>query len=101
MSNSTDRDEFERGQRLVSDSEPALGLGLVLKKEFGRVEVFFPAANEHRQYALRSAPLRRVRFKEGDAITLHTGEKRRVVSVSEVQALLVYCTADGVAWFTY
>ena len=95
MSNSTDRDEFERGQRLVSDSEPALGLGLVLKKEFGRVEVFFPAANEHRQYALRSAPLRRVRFKEGDAITLHTGEKRRVVSVSEVQALLVYCTAEG------
>ncbi len=95
MLNLTDRGEFERGQRLVSDSEPALGLGIVLKKESGRLEVFFPAANEHRQYALRSAPLRRVRFKEGDAITLHTGEKRRVESVQELGGLLVYSTEQG------
>ena len=34
------------GQRWVSDSEPELGLGIVLKAEFGRAEIFFPAANE-------------------------------------------------------
>ena len=48
------------GQRWVSGSEPELGLGIILRAEFGRVEIFFPAANEHRQYALKMAPLRRV-----------------------------------------
>ena len=61
------------GQRWVSDSEPEMGLGIVLKTEFGRVEVMFPAAGEHRQYALKSAPLRRVRFEAGDRIKLHDG----------------------------
>ena len=32
------------GQRWVSDSEPELGLGIILRAEFGRVEIFFPAA---------------------------------------------------------
>ena len=32
------------GQRWVSDTEPELGLGIVLKSEFGRAEIFFPAA---------------------------------------------------------
>ena len=48
------------GQRWVSDSEPELGLGIILEAGFGRVEVLFPAASERRQYALKSAPLRRV-----------------------------------------
>ena len=30
------------------------------RAEFGRVELFFPAANSHRQYALKSAPLSNV-----------------------------------------
>ena len=37
------------GQRWVSDTEPELGLGIVLKCEYGRAEIFFPAASEHRQ----------------------------------------------------
>ena len=37
------------GQRWVSDSEPELGLGVVMKVEFGRVEIYFPAAREHRE----------------------------------------------------
>ena len=59
------------GQRWVSDSEPELGLGIILKADFGQVEIFFPAADEHRRYSMKSAPLRRVRFKEGDRIKLH------------------------------
>ena len=46
------------GQRWVSDTEPELGLGIILKAEAGRVEVFFHAAGEQRQYAMESAPLR-------------------------------------------
>lgn len=78
------------GQRWVSDSEPELGLGIVLKAEYGRVEVMFPAAREHRQYALKSAPLRRVEFKEGDRIKLHSGESLAVTSVEERAGLLYY-----------
>src|SRR5882757_8446788 len=78
------------GQRWVSDSEPELGLGIILKAEFGRVEVFFPAATEQRQYALKSAPLRRVQFKDGDRIKLHSGEPLVVSAVEERKGLLVY-----------
>ncbi len=80
------------GQRWVSDSEPELGLGMILKAEFNRVEVFFPAANEHRQYALKSAPLRRVRFGEGDRIKTHEGTDLVVVTVEDRAGLLVYHT---------
>ena len=55
-----------KGQRWVSDSEPELGLGIILQTESDRVKVFFPAVSGLRKYALESAPLRRVQFKEGD-----------------------------------
>src|SRR5688572_25554391 len=78
------------GQRWVSDSEPELGLGIILKVEFGRVEIFFPAASEQRLFALKTAPLRRVQFKDGDKIKLHKGEQLVVESTEERAGLLVY-----------
>ncbi|MHA3772366.1 RNA polymerase-associated protein RapA [Verrucomicrobiota bacterium sgz303538] len=78
------------GQRWVSDTEPELGLGIILRAEFGRVEIFFPAANEQRQYALKTAPLRRVQFKEGDRIKLHDGANLVVDTVENQKGLLVY-----------
>ena len=78
------------GQRWVSDSEPELGLGIVLRAEFARVELFFPAANGHRQYALKTAPLRRVEFTAGDRIKLHDGTNLVVDSAEERDGLLVY-----------
>jgi len=82
------------GQRWISDSEPELGLGTILKVAFGRLDVFYPAAGELRQYALKSAPLRRVRFKEGDHIKSHDGADLLVESVEEVDGLLIYRSAD-------
>jgi len=78
------------GQRWVSDSEPELGLGIVLRAEFGRVELHFPAANEQRQYALKTAPLRRVQFKDGDRIKLHNGEQLTVEAAEDRGGLMVY-----------
>ena len=78
------------GQRWVSDTEPELGLGIVLKAEYGRVEVFFPAATEQRQYALKSAPLRRVRFHEGDRIKTSEGDQLVVTTIEERSGMLVY-----------
>ncbi|HCN27382.1 MAG TPA: RNA polymerase-binding ATPase [Verrucomicrobiales bacterium] len=82
------------GQRWVSDSEPELGLGVVMKAEFGRVEIYFPAANEHRQYAIKTAPLRRVRFQEGDTIKTHEGQSLEVESVEERKGMLFYLGAS-------
>ena len=78
------------GQRWVSENEPELGLGIILKVAAGRVEIMFPAADERRQYALASAPLRRVAFREGDHIRLHDGVELAVESVEERGGLLVY-----------
>jgi len=86
------------GQRWVSDTEPELGLGIVLKSEFGRAEIFFPAAGEHRQYALGSAPIRRVAFKEGDSVRTHSGESLHVDSLINTGGLLTYrCGSRDVA----
>ena len=78
------------GQRWVSDSEPELGLGIILRAEFGRVEVFFHAAGEQRQYAMESAPLRRVQFAVGDKIKSHEGKELVVEAVEDRKGLLVY-----------
>jgi ATP-dependent helicase HepA len=83
------------GQRWVSDSEPELGLGIILQAASGRVSIFFPAANEHRQYALSSAPLRRVEFKEGDRIKTQSGATLIVETVEEQNGLLFYRTTRG------
>lgn len=78
------------GQRWISETEPELGLGIMLKVEFKRVEVMFPAAGERRQYALGSAPLRRVTLKPGETLETHDGEALRVDGVAERDGLLVY-----------
>jgi ATP-dependent helicase HepA len=82
------------GQRWTSDTEPELGLGTVLKVAFGRLDVFFPASGELRQYAMKSAPLRRVRFKEGDTIKSHDGASLVVNEVIEKDGLLTYQCAE-------
>ncbi|MGB2403536.1 MAG: SNF2-related protein, partial [Akkermansiaceae bacterium] len=62
----------------------------MLQVEFKRVEVMFPAADERRQYALDSAPLRRVALKSGEMLETHQGEVIEVDEVIERDGLLVY-----------
>ena len=82
------------GQRWVSTSEPAMGLGIVLSAGEGRVELHFPAAEETRLYALENAPLVRVRFKTGDAIADHEGTEFRVTGLREESGRLIYLDGD-------
>ncbi|MDB6077635.1 MAG: SNF2-related protein, partial [Akkermansiaceae bacterium] len=84
-----------RGQRWVSESEPELGLGIILRGAEGRVEIVFPAAGETRLYALESAPLRRVKFLPGDEIITHEGARMIVDSVAEEGGLLIYQTREA------
>ncbi len=83
------------GQRWVSDTEPELGLGIILRAGVGRVEVHFPAANEQRQYAIESAPLRRVRFAAGDKVKSRQSVEFIVDAVEEEAGLLVYRHSRG------
>ena len=82
------------GQRWISTSEPALGLGIVLTTEFNRVEIHFPAAEETRLYALDSAPLIRVRFKAGDTVADGDGREFQVTDVSDEDKILTYHGKD-------
>lgn len=86
---------WTRGQRWVSNSEPELGLGIILSGGDGRVEIVFPAAGENRCYALESAPLRRVKFLPGDRIKTHEGVELTVEDVREVAGLRTYLTEAG------
>ncbi|QJD57643.1 RNA polymerase-associated protein RapA [Pseudomonas sp. gcc21] len=81
---------FTPGQRWVSDSESELGLGTVLSQDDRLVIILFPASGETRHYALRNAPLTRVRFTPGDSISHHEGWVLTVSDVVEENGLLLY-----------
>ncbi len=81
---------FLPGQRWISESEPELGLGTVVRMGDGRVQVEFKAAGETRTYAVEQAPLKRVRFRAGDQIKTQSDQVHVVQEVVEQQGLLVY-----------
>lgn len=78
------------GQRWISTSEPALGLGQVVSIRGDIVEIRFPAAEETRTYAFHSAPLVRARFEPGDTIHHRDGRELVVGSIHHDGELLVY-----------
>lgn len=82
--------EYQPGQRWISDSEAELGLGTILMSEGRLLTVLYPATGETRQYSLRNAPLTRVRFAPGDEITHFEGWKLTVQTVEDVDGLLIY-----------
>jgi ATP-dependent helicase HepA len=61
-------EDFFPNQRYTSKGEPELGIGILTEVGNRKVQVYFPLSNEKRQYAVESAPLRRVIFKPGDTI---------------------------------
>ncbi|HID50196.1 MAG TPA: RNA polymerase-associated protein RapA [Chromatiales bacterium] len=83
-------DEFVPGQRVISDTEPELGLGTIQALEQRRITVAFPASDEIRTYALPDPPLHRVRFAAGDRLQDRQGQILHVDQVQERDSLLVY-----------
>lgn len=82
--------QFIIGQRWISESEPELGLGVIVDVESKTVTCFFPAAKVDRRYGFQTAPLRRIRFVEGDEVKSQEGDSFIVESVSEEEGLLTY-----------
>lgn len=87
--------QYQPGQRWISDSEAELGLDTVLAQDGRLLTVLYPATGDTRQYALRNAPLTRVRFSPGDSITHFEGWKMTVQEVDDVDGLLVYHGLNG------
>lgn len=83
-------DFFQVDQRYMSNTEPELGLGIVVETSKGRVKIDFPAAGESRLYAANNAPLRRVKFSIGDSILDIEGDSFVVEKVFDNEGLLIY-----------
>ena len=87
--------QYQPGQRWISDSEAELGLGTILTTDGRLLTVLYPASGETRQYAQRNAPLTRVRFAPGDEITHFEGWTLTVQQVEDVDGLLIYQGFDA------
>lgn len=81
---------FIPGQRWISETEPELGLGVVIEAAANRVTILYLAAQERRTYARDNAPLSRVLYAVGDTITHAEGWKLKITQVAEREGLVTY-----------
>lgn len=82
--------QFIIGQRWISESEPELGLGVIIEVEAKTVTCFFPAAKVDRRYGFQTAPLRRIKFVEGDEIKSQDGDSFIMESSTETNGIITY-----------
>ncbi|GAA0720791.1 RNA polymerase-associated protein RapA [Dokdonella soli] len=80
---------FVPGQRWISNAEPELGLGTVVRLDGRTVQVLFATAGVLRHYAMHAAPLARAEFRVGQRVA---GQKQDFIveRVSAVDGLLIY-----------
>jgi len=78
------------GQRWISETEPELGLGLLIHITPKTIGIQFASSGCERHYALTSAPLKRMIFKPGDEVQSGTGKKLIIESVTESDGLMYY-----------
>lgn len=112
--------DYTPGQRWMSDAEPELGLGTVLRVDERAVQVLFAKSGVVRNYSAHGAPLARATFRVGqrvagrgvsfvveridlrDGLLVYSGEKRELVegqlddeqSLSHADARLVSARVD-------
>ncbi|MDO6435778.1 RNA polymerase-associated protein RapA [Cyclobacterium sp. 1_MG-2023] len=87
--------DFYTDQRWASEGEPDLGVGIIIEVSKNRVKVNFPNAGETRQYALDSAPLRRVIFKPGDTVMDSQERPFEIERVQDNGELILYINNEG------
>lgn len=86
---------FKVGQRYVSQSEPALGLGIVTEVQDRIVKISFPAMNDVRLYRSMGAPVDRFQLNPGETAKNDKGMSFSVESVKEVDGLFIYKGRGG------
>lgn len=112
--------DFIPGQRWVSEAEPELGLGTILRVDDRAIQVLFAKSGVLRNYASHGAPLARAAFRVGqriagrgitfvveridlrDGLLVYSGEKRELAegqlddeqSLSQADARLISTRID-------
>ncbi|MEK7259563.1 MAG: RNA polymerase-associated protein RapA, partial [Pseudomonadota bacterium] len=81
---------FVAGQRWLSESEPELGLGIVVDHDHRTVTLEFRSCEQTRRYARHQAPLSRILFAVGDTITTITGDELVVLEVLPYKDTVIY-----------
>lgn len=87
---------FVPGQRFMSETEPELGLGILVQAESKTVKISFLAAKTERVYGSKGAPIKRVVFSAGDEVTLRSGQKLTIDDVINNEGLAAYRSQDQV-----
>ena len=77
------------GQRWISNAEPELGLGTVLRVEGRTVQLAFPATGVVRQYSMQTAPLTRSEFRPGERVSAN-GDSFVIEKIESHDGLLHY-----------
>ncbi|MEO8010162.1 MAG: RNA polymerase-associated protein RapA, partial [Dokdonella sp.] len=77
------------GQRFISNAEPELGLGTLLRIEARSVKVLYATAGVLRQYAMQSAPIVRAEFRIGQKV-IGKGISFVVERIGETDGLIDY-----------
>ncbi len=83
-------ERFKIGQRWISEMEPELGLGIVTQIEVQSVRIHFPASDCERLYAVASAPIKRVQFKQGDTVRSREGQSVTVTATKITNGIITY-----------
>lgn len=82
--------EFIIGQRWISQSEPQLGLGILVSEDGRHITIHYPAIEEDRAYASNNSPLARVIFQAGDSVKDIDDVEYLIKEVEEVNGLYYY-----------
>ncbi len=81
--------QYVPGQRWISNAEPELGLGTVLRVEGRTVQLAFPATGVVRQYSMQTAPLTRSEFRPGERVSAN-GDSFVIEKIESRNGLLLY-----------
>jgi ATP-dependent helicase HepA len=82
--------EFKTGQKWISNAEPELGIGSIIRVEHRHVGCYFQLAGEERTYSRLEAPLTRVKFNPGDEIQTLDGITLLVTSMVDREGIFIY-----------
>ena len=82
--------DFKIGQKWISNAEPELAMGRIIRLEDRMVSVFFDIAREERTYARNNAPLSRVKFGRGDKVATQDGIFINIESIVERDGIFIY-----------
>jgi ATP-dependent helicase HepA len=86
---------FFVGQRWLSETEPELGLGVIVEVQAKLVTIYFPAAKVDRRYSTFTAPLKRIKLDVGEKLQTQSGAEHLIIKVNLENEILQYETSEG------